>query len=222
MKKASLAVLLCALVVSGLSLTTSAQAKPSPNAMSVHIDGNSNAVITGTVASVSGSTIQLTSWLGTWSITTSANTKFSGGIFGASDIKAQDVITIHGTLATGMNINATRVKINNMKTRMVTGTISNLNTGQGTFILTTPNATALTVTTNASTKIYLNGNASTLANLSNGLTAGVSGSLNATANTLTAETIKVPAPQILQNSHGKFKGILNLFSKWHLNAHASN
>ncbi|KKP43437.1 MAG: hypothetical protein UR46_C0021G0002 [Parcubacteria group bacterium GW2011_GWA1_33_6] len=180
--------------------------------LSINASGEVN--LKGTVSAVSSSTIWLTTWLGTWTVNVSGATVLPNGAV-LSDIKVGDKVAVHGTMGTGMTVNATKIADHSIKVRTLAGVISNFNAPAGTLTLTGKNNTSVAVETNSATKVFINGVASVFGNLANGMTAAISGSLNTSTNVVVVDTIKSPAPPVVKNDHGKFKRFVNLFPNWH-------
>jgi len=179
------------LIVSGivaLSLVTVgavAFAQSTTNPMNLAINNSGQVALSGTVSAVSGNTISVNSWLGTWTVNN----------VNLANISVGDTVKVAGSLGTGMAVNATAVKDASVAKHVFNGTIGNLNATAGTFTLATENAGTVNVATNANTQISLNGSVAVLTGLANGNTATVSGVFNANTNTVTAASIKVPAIQ---------------------------
>ncbi|MDO8530403.1 MAG: DUF5666 domain-containing protein [bacterium] len=211
-------------ILSGMLLTATVAFAVNGSPMSLNITESGNVHLKGTVSAVSGSTVSVTSWGGTWTVNTLGATIPSG----LTEVKVGDHVKVNGKITGGMNITATTLtdhtKNPNETRRTISGTVSNLNVTAGTFTLATQNSGNVNIATNATTKVYLSGNLSTLASLSNGATATVHGSWNSTTNILTASTVKSPKLQAAINTefHGKFKGIFKLFEKFSLWEHAEN
>lgn len=204
-----------AVALSMMAIGGVAFAQLNSNPMSLAINGSGNVALSGTVSAVSASALSVNSWLGTWTVDNVT----------VANIKVGDTVKVTGTLGTGMTVNATTVKDVSVEKRTLAGTIGNLNATAGTFTLATENAGTVNVTTNANTQIKVNGSGSLFANLTAGAKATVSGSFNAAANTMTADTIRVPANQNDNNNEnekdnqGEHKGWLNInwggwFKNW--------
>lgn len=184
-----------AAVLSGVMLVgTIAFAQSSLPGKSLSINSAGAVHMTGTVSVVSGATLSVTSWGGTWQV--------NAGTLSLANIQVGDTVRVEGTVSSGVNITAKQIKeipaqpAKPSKIK-VDGTISNLNATAGTFTLSTSTMGNTNVTTNSSTKVFLNGDISALANLSNGLMVTVGGSFDATANTITAGTIVSPTVSII-------------------------
>lgn len=200
MKKAIIAgaIALSTLALGGVAFANSA------NPMSLSINNNGSVELAGKVTAISGNTVSVSSWLGTWSVN-AANATILPANSTLADVKVGDTIKVSGTLGSGMSVNATVIKNKSIKKQTFVGTISNLNTVAGTFILTTEKTGNVTVATNANTKIWLNGAVSALTNVTNGMKATVQGSFNVSTNVVTADSIKVPALELRGNHNGWFK-----------------
>lgn len=189
-----------AAILSGLAMVgTVAFAQMAAN-KNLSIDGSGSVKLTGTVSAVSGTNLSVNTWGGTWQVT-NANT---------TDIQVGDIVKVNGTVASGMTIGAKKVvEIPSQPIKKLSGTVSNLNTAAGTFTLTTEHNGVVTVTTNSSTQIFLNGGVSALSSLSNGGTASVSGSMSST-NAMTASFVIVPKIE----KHGKVMDALLKLHGW--------
>ena len=178
-------------VVSSLALMGTVAFAQNINPMSVNITNSGAAHISGTVTAVSGSTISVSSWGGTWTITTSGS---------LANIAVGDNVRAQGQVSSGMNITAKKiVEFPVQGFKKINGTISNFNSTAGTFTLSMGNKT-VSVVTNASTQVMVNGAVSTIASLANGMKVTVLGTFDANTNTITASSITAPAIS-LDNDH---------------------
>ena len=189
-----------AIAISTLALGAGALAHVNANTMDLSINGNGNVALSGTVSAVSGNTISVSSWLGTWQVF-AANATMVPANSTLADVKVGDAVKVSGTLGTGMSINATVIKDKSVEKRAFVGTISNVNTTAGTFTLATEKSGNVTVATNGNTQISINGVASVFTNLTNGMKASVKGSFNAVTNVVTADSVKVPAVKIVNDNN---------------------
>lgn len=168
-------------------------------ALEVKIEQNGNVKLGGTIASISGNTLTINSWGGVWTVD-AANAKFTrkaGGVSSLTEMKVGDRVMVAGSMqATGLALTAKIVhneSIHAIASNKV-GTVSNLNSGAGTFTLTTREGTALQVTTNTNTKFWVGTSTSTIASLagiSATTTVRVDGVINKDAGTVLASKVQV-------------------------------
>src|SRR5258708_2361533 len=144
--------LILTIAVTGLGLT-GAVAFANDNAsqanqMSLSINGSGSVHLMGTVSTVNGNTMSVSSWLGTWQVSNVNN----------AEVKTGDKVSVEGTLGTGMSVAAKNVVdiTAHQNLKKMNGTISNLNATAGTFTLATDNNGTVNVTTNTSTQVFLN------------------------------------------------------------------
>jgi|GEM_PF-2404721 len=214
--------------VLGLALAGGVAFADTSNAMKVSISNSGKITLTGNVVSVSGSTISMTSWLGTWSVDASHAT-FAGNHV-LADVVAGQTIIVHGTASlTNLSVTADTIESKGLDREQAktvfSGTVGNVNALAGTFTLDTKNLGSLTVFTSSGTQVLINGNVSSVASLVDKMTALVFGSLNPTNHTVAATKVIAPVPfkgdmhaamefKFLKGkSHGKHKG----FAKNHQN-----
>lgn len=185
-------------VLSGLALGAGAFAVANP--MHLNISNSGQVQMAGTVSAVSGTTLSVNTWGGTWQVTGVTTT----------DIQVGDTVKVNGNVASGMTITAKKViEVPGQPVKKLSGVISNLNATAGTFTLTTQHNGAVTVTTNSSTQVFLNGGVSALSSLSNGATASVSGSMTG-AGAMTASFVISPKVE----KHGKVMDALVKLRGW--------
>lgn len=166
--------------------------------MSVTINRSGHAVLEGTIASISGSTIMVNSWGGQWSVDT-ASAKLVRRFGGASNIGefiAGDQVTITGTAgASAWQIKAKTIKNLSIQQLNVspTGLISNTNVSNNTFDLTTGGKTPKTyhVLVTAATKLTIKGKTAVFSDLKESMTARVWGVLNRNNSDLSATKVNV-------------------------------
>ena len=171
--------------------------------MSLDINGDGAAKIKGTVTAVSGTTVTMTSWGGTWTVN-AVNAAIRGDgntTLTLADVKAGDTVVVSGTASqTGLAITAkTIAEVNrpqsNPNERVAIGVIANLNGSVGTFdiqpkFLFLNTSGNVAIATNSSTKVSLDGKTSTVSALSNALGVIVSGTWNDTTKVLTATSVR--------------------------------
>lgn len=193
-----------ALLLLGLAGSVSAESMQSarPVQMEVVIGPKGNVKLAGTIASISGNTVMVTSWGGSWTVdaTGAKFTRKAGGTSGLSEMKAGDRVMVNGSMQTsGFAVNAKVIhneSIHAIASNKV-GTVSNLDATAGTFTLTTREGTALKVTTNADTKFWLGKASSTisaLTGLSATSTVRVDGVINREAGTIIAQKVQIGLP----------------------------
>src|SRR3989338_3833988 len=97
-------------LISSMVLTAGvAFAQSSHQNMSLSINNSGSAHLTGKVTAISGSTISVTSWAGTWSVDASSAI-FVSPSASLSDIKISDEVKVSGTITSGMSIKAKTIK----------------------------------------------------------------------------------------------------------------
>ncbi len=166
-----------------------AAAKPS---MRVVIGPAGNANLEGTISSVSGSTLNVASWGGTWSVDTSSAklVRRFGGTSSLSEFQTGDSVAVTGTaLTSGWVITAKQVRDNSIqvKNAAFSGTISNLSGSS--FTLTTTSRGAVSVTVNSDAKVYVDGKVSSVSALANGMRATISGVWDRNQSTVNASRV---------------------------------
>ena len=136
-------------------------------------------------------------------LNTSGNTKVvANGTKTATttDVKVGDTVSFKGTLSssTGSTLTVTATKVRDTTSspfpRFVFGTVSSVNTTNGSFVVANGNSTT-TVFTNALTTIELNGSSATLATLPLNAKVLVTGSQNSDSS-VTAAKVTAGTPQI--------------------------
>ncbi len=106
--------------VSTLALSaTAALANNGSLGQSLVIDNSGNAAIVGNVASVSGSTLGVSSWGGTWSVNVANATFLPENTSGLSAIKVGDTVKVSGTITSGMSITAKKVMNKSINVPMI-------------------------------------------------------------------------------------------------------
>jgi len=177
------------------------------NSIVVSINSLGAIHLKGTVSSISGSTLLVSSWGGTWSVDSSKAkiTPSIGETSNLSLIKTGDVVTVSGTASkTGLSVIATMIhdnfinekdedKDNIKKKSNFKGIISNLNASAGTFTLLTEKLGDLTVTTSSSNvEVFKFPHIlSSFDSLVNGMRVFVSGMFDSVTKTITATLIRV-------------------------------
>ncbi len=163
--------------------------------MMVSIGPNGNAQLRGTLSSVSGKTLNITSWGGTWVVdVTNAKAMAKGGdaSTGLSQFQTGDWINVLGTASTSTawSVIAKKVRDESLVAKPVSaaGTISDLSGSS--FTLSQKNGKTSKVTINADAKVWLNGASTTVSGLSNGLFAQVSGLWNRAGDTILASMVR--------------------------------
>jgi len=169
-----------------------------------------------------------------WIVNISASTKVSGnGTVNASTtgISIGDRIAFKGALTSaGTSLNVAASKIVDITTlpfkRIVSGKISSVNSVNGSFVITHDDK-SITVQTNASTTISVNGATTTLASLQIGEKVLVAGTPNADGSIVTATKVVVRTSGEKSkgdDNRGKGKNKdheVNANAKLHANANAS-
>jgi hypothetical protein len=134
-----------------------------------------------------------------WIVNISATTKVSAsGTTSASttDIKVGDKVSFSGSIAssTGSALTVAASKIRDLVSfpfrHIGTGTVSGINSTNGSFVLTSGNHSVV-VQTNASTTISVNGATTTFASLQAGERVSVAGTPNANGSVITASKVVV-------------------------------
>ena len=200
---------------------------PSVDRPSVTINAEGKALIRGAkVSSLSGSTVNASLALGTstlsFTVNTDGNTKFYNrlGKAGAlSDIAVGDTITFGGSLeGTGLTVRAVAVKDFTGAVTNVTlsGKVDAINLSGLSFTMDKSKSGngmdgKITVQTNASTTITMNGAALPFASILAGDKAKATGNLNADGTVLSATTLEIVRPTTSNNAN--FNGFLNSWFK---------
>lgn len=164
-------------------------------------------VIGASVTAVSGDVVSAVTTIGSvvmnWAINVSDTTKVSANASATSTsaIKAGDKISFAGVLSSSvgnsLTVAATKLRdLADLSVRHIgAGTISSVNTANGSFVVTNNNRT-VTVQTNTSTNITVGGVASNLAALTAGDKVVVAGAANAGGSVITATSVVTrPADQ---------------------------
>jgi hypothetical protein len=203
--------------VAGLLLTGAvAFADVQKTGMHVSVNDAGKVSLAGKVASISGSTVVVSSWGGSWSVdTTGATLKGSNQqSITLSDVKVGDEVKVEGTVSSSsLAVHASSfidkvVPPVPANSKTAVGVLTSLNVSGGTFMVVPKFMHmdlkgSVNVVTNASTKVFLNGNASTLASLSNDMGVVVKGTYNADTKVLTATTINAYNQRMLGFVKGK-------------------
>ncbi|OGG57059.1 hypothetical protein A3D71_02780 [Candidatus Kaiserbacteria bacterium RIFCSPHIGHO2_02_FULL_55_20] len=166
-------------------------------------------VIGADVTAVSNNVVNAVTHFGNvvlnWVVNVSASTSIAAnGSKNATttDVKVGDKVSFTGSLASSagnvLTVAATKVRdLTSFPLRKIAeGTVSNVNTANGTFTLTHDGRT-VTVQTNASTTIAVKGGTTTLASLTAGAKVNVAGTLSADGSVITAARI------IVQTNNGQ-------------------
>lgn len=165
-------------------------------------------VIGASVTAVSGDVVTAVTSIGSvvlnWAVNVSDSTKVAvNGAVSTSTagIKAGDKISFMGSLSssvgTSLSVAATKIRdLADFSVRHIgAGTVSSVNSANGSFVLTSNNRT-VTVQTTASTTITVSGVTSNFASLAVNQKAVVAGVANADGSVITATTVTVrPADQ---------------------------
>lgn len=164
------------------------------NQMSLSIKNNGNAQLSGTIASISSSTINVNGWLGTWVVDASSAKivrKF-GGVSSISELKSGDTVVVSGTVGQGNSLTIIAKTVRDMSLQAgnikVSSLISNLNTNNQSFSLVYKKET-LTVILASGAQIFVNNASASFNDLANGMRVKVSGVLDTSLNTLSATNI---------------------------------
>ena len=187
----------------------------------VHIEPNGEIKLSGKLTAMAGTTLTVASWGGNWTVDAS-NVKVVRRYNGEStlgEMQVGDMLIVHGQASmSGLTVIARMIHDESIQKRGADffGVISNLNASStSSFTLTVEKKGALSITTNADTKIFINGQAaSTTAGLTNGMYARVTGVWN-TANssviaaTINAKTVTALVEEAKPNFFKRFFGFLN-------------
>jgi Domain of unknown function (DUF5666) len=155
--------------------------------------------VSGTVASISGTTIMLTGKDGTSYTIDASKTRFTrrnADVMAISDIQTGDALTVAGTV-TGANITAMMIRDTSMGTKRdhTTGTITAVNGAS--FTLTTKANAALTVNTTSTTVIekMIEGTntkqPATINDLAVGENMLITGAVDSASNTIDASIVRI-------------------------------
>lgn len=175
--------------------------------MMVNIGPNGNTQLRGTLSSITGNTLNIASWGGTWVVDVT-NAKFTGKGGGAagtglSQFQTGDWITVMGTAgtSTAWSVTAKQVRDESLQVKKasVSGTISDLSGSN--FTLSGKNGKTSNVTVNADGKIWVGGVISTVSGLSNGLFAQVGGVWNRAQDTILASMVRARVMSTSTTSH---------------------
>jgi hypothetical protein len=107
--KRALHLTLASVIALGLIATVSSAHASSTHRMSLSITTQGSTRLEGTVSAISGSTISVSSWLGTWTANAGSAKFLPEGSITLSGIKTGDQVVIRGAITNGMVINATAV-----------------------------------------------------------------------------------------------------------------
>ncbi len=164
----------------------------------VNINASGEAMLAGTLKSISADSLVVSSWGGDWTILMSSTTKLLrrfDGKASLSEFAVGDAVQVKGKVSTTSMwaVNARAVQDNSIQTRNASfsGTISNLNTSTWAFMLTTQKRGVLQVTVNADAKIKIGDSTGSVNDLMNGLMVSVSGVWNTQQSMLMASKVVV-------------------------------
>ncbi len=151
-------------------------------------------VVTGTMASASGTTITLTGSNGTSYSVDASGAKFLrkyGSTMAITDIQTGDTLNVQGAVS-GTNITATSIRdmSQQQKNASFSGSVSSVNGGS--FVLASKNRGAQTVNTDSSTTFKELGQTSvSMSNITTGENVDVSGVWDSTASTVAASVVTI-------------------------------
>jgi uncharacterized protein DUF5666 len=156
-----------------LALLTGFTAAPASALLPGLPTGNANTVVRGTITALDAAagTLQVTNRDGlSITLKTNASTTIRRDRKTATlaDLKSNDSVLVYFNRSTMV---ATRIEASSPPPVDLSGTITSLDAGTGSVQLTTDHGTAITLTTNANTRIRLNGRATTVGNLAAGQSA---------------------------------------------------
>jgi len=205
----------------------------SANKAEVVLTDSGKALVRGAkVTAVSSSTITAQTVLGsatvTWTILTDSATSFydaRGKTGGLAGIAVGDTVSFAGAIEGGnmTNVRATVVKDWSpvMSEKTLKGTLSSLNTGNLTFVLSTKShkdsSKNVTVQLSSTTAITLNGTTSALANLAVNDGIKVTGTLSSDGMTLAALKVEATRPAPKED-----KDFSRLIKRWFSDKHFLN
>ena len=208
------------LVIGTTLLTSVAFANTVSSQMSVSINESGKTQLKGSVLSVNSanSTMVVSSFGGSWTVnalnaTVKTNSE-SSIVF--SDVKVGDTVVVSGTASqTATVITATSIMVKkpaNPNIRTILGSVVGINVSAGTFTINPlftlfGNHSPVNVKIDASTKMTLNGNTTAFGSLQNGNSVLVAGAWDASANLLTATSIKATT-KVVNKEQGWDKGLL--------------
>jgi hypothetical protein len=167
----------------------------------ISAERNGNVKLVGTLKSISGNSLTVTSWGGDWIVDASSAKLIRrlGGTSNLSEFQAGDQLSIQGTVLTsGWSVTAKKIQNLSIQVKNAdfSGTISALNVSARTFILKTAKRGDLQVSVNSDAKIYINKDkAAQLSDLSNGMIARIKGVWNRNASTVLASWIRAGLPK---------------------------
>ncbi len=177
----------------------------SETSMQVNINPVGRVNLRGTVDSVKSAVMTVKSWGGTWTVNLSSTTKLVrrfGGTSNTSEIQSGDMVGVEGKISTvaSWTIDATNVRDSSIQTRNASffGTISNLSGSS--FTLTTKEKGAVKVTVNLVAKIIVDGKASQVSDLANGMQASVGGVWDRMQSTVLADKVQAKTPGVSRTS----------------------
>ncbi len=187
-----------------------------PASPTVSITNGKTLVRGAKVTSVSGSTINATVTWGSatlnWTVNTDAATKYYnrlGNTGSFADIAAGDSVSFAGTISgNGLIVLATAVKdqTGSVTNATMSGKVQSTSTGALSLVLTKGKdehnqSPTVTVQTNASTAITMNGTALPFASIQTGDKVKAAGLLSAEGSMLTATTLEITRPASINNGN---------------------
>jgi hypothetical protein len=213
--------------VSGNAQVHAEVAKIQAPQTAVHIERNGQIKLNGKLTAMASTTLTIASWGGNWTVDAS-NVKVVRRFNGESslgEMQIGDMLMVDGQASmTGLMVVARMIHDESIQTRNADffGVISNLPTGQAGlnasstsgFTLTVEKKGALSITTTADTKIFINGQpASTTVGLANGMYARVTGVWNTSNSSVIAATInaKTTGAIVEEAKPSFFKKFFDLF-----------
>ena len=204
-----------------LAFAQSAASVVASQKVSVHIEPNGEVKLVGKLTAISGTNLTLASWGGNWSVDASNATivRRANGDANLSGYQVGDMIAVHGKASmTNLSVVARTIKNESVQKKEranFIGVISNLNASSTTsFTLTVKERGALTIMTNASTTVSINGQpASSTASLANGMFAQITGVWDGTNSTVIASSInaKTAVSVVEDVKPGILKKIFHIF-----------
>jgi hypothetical protein len=165
---------------------------PSTQVSSISIERNGNTRLMGIINSVSGTSLSIASWGGTWTVDASSAKLLRkyGGASSISEFQNGDSVTVSGIASmSSLSIVAKHVQDTSIQSKNVnpSGTISNIS---GTSFTLTTSSKSYQVSTDSSTKITINGKASSFTNLAPSVVARVQGVLDRNNSSIKATRIE--------------------------------
>lgn len=205
--------------VSGNQQVGIEMAKAQAPQTAVHIERNGQIKLTGKLTAMASTTLTVASWGGNWTVD-AAQVKVVrrfNGESNLSEMQVGDMVMIDGQASmTGLNVVARMIHDESIQKKNADffGVISNVNASSTvSFTLTVDKKGPLSITTNADTKIFINGTAaSTTEGITNGMYARITGVWDTTNSSVIASAVDAKtANSIVEAKPNFFKRFFSFF-----------